>query len=105
MSGISHVCSILCSISFRCFVAICLISYFFKKKRENFPDEKQKCSSVLQSMGMSNVSKINLFLFQVLSRLVREFDHDVPNCRLNDMNTVADVIDFFETEVSLFHEI
>ena len=42
---------------------------------------------------------IILVLVQVLSKLIKEFDHDIPNTRLNDMKTVDDAVKYFQTEV------
>ena len=38
-------------------------------------------------------------MFQILSKLIREFSHDIPNSTLNEMKTVSDAVDFFSTEV------
>ena len=40
----------------------------------------------------------NLY-FQLLTKAIREFDHDIPNFSLYSMSTVEDVVKYFQTEV------
>ncbi|XP_041378718.1 39S ribosomal protein L50, mitochondrial-like [Gigantopelta aegis] len=37
--------------------------------------------------------------FKLLTRFIKEFDHDIPSCELHDMHSVGDAITFFTTEV------
>ncbi|XP_064612404.1 large ribosomal subunit protein mL50-like [Liolophura sinensis] len=37
--------------------------------------------------------------FKILTRCIKEFDHDIPNPELSDINTNADVINFYSTPV------
>ena len=37
----------------------------------------------------------------MLTSLIKEFNHDVPNTTLHDIKTVSDVVEFFSTEVRL----
>ncbi|KAL5016557.1 hypothetical protein ScPMuIL_006146 [Solemya velum] len=37
--------------------------------------------------------------FKLLTKLIKEFDHDIPNAELNDMKTVSNVVRYYSTEV------
>lgn len=43
--------------------------------------------------------RLDFVLFQLVTRAVDELEHDVPNMRLHEMKTVADVVKYFQTEV------
>ena len=45
------------------------------------------------------ISHFPLFLLQVLTRLMDELDHPIPNTELSTMDTLADVVTFFSTPV------
>ena len=38
-------------------------------------------------------------IFQLLTKAMKEFDHDIPNFDLHSMSTVDEVVKFFQTEV------
>ncbi|ELU04055.1 hypothetical protein CAPTEDRAFT_178145 [Capitella teleta] len=38
--------------------------------------------------------------FKVLSKLIKEFSHDIPSSNMHQMNSIQDAIQYFQTEVS-----
>ena len=40
-------------------------------------------------------------IFQILTTFIKEFEHNIPNTKLHDIQMVNDAVEFFNTEVSL----
>ena len=34
----------------------------------------------------------------MLTKCIAKFDHDIPNTKLNELNTIADLVEYFSTE-------
>ncbi|XP_037044582.1 39S ribosomal protein L50, mitochondrial [Bradysia coprophila] len=65
-------------------------------------DVSEKIASLLSSFGVNNkTNKLEMSeKFNILKAFDDTFDHCVPNSQLHEINTIVDIVQFYNTEVN-----